>query len=150
MALTLPRESFLAITGVAWADGWMKKTEIDGLLRAAKACGIEGDDLTAVEAATKEGVELEGVELSAMTGWERAVTYAIANWLAKLDGVTNAEELKHLKALGQRLDLPPEKLQLAASAAFDIACLPDGHRPEKFDFDALAVRLREKLPSLAQ
>jgi hypothetical protein len=150
MSLSLPRESFLAIAGVAWADGWMKKTEIVGLLRAATACGLSGDDLAAVEAATKEGVELDSVDLSSMSGWEQALTYAIANWLAKLDGVTNAEELKHLNALGSRLGLPKEKLAFASSAAFDIACLPEGHRPEKYDFDALALRLKEKLPSLAQ
>lgn len=150
MSLTLPRESLLAVAGVALADGWMKKTEAEGLLRAAKACGLSGDDLTAVENATKNGVDLDELDLGVLDGWERALTFAIANWLAKLDGVTNAEELAHLRRLGDRLDLPQEKLQRAASAAFDIACLPNGHRPEKFDFDALAERLRAKLPSLAK
>ncbi len=148
MSLSLPRESFLAIATVGWADGWMKKTEIEGLLTAAKACGLEDDDRSEVAVATKDGVDLDTLDLSVLGPWERALTYAIASWLAKLDGITNAQELKALKALGGRLDLPAQKLELAASAAFDIACLPEGHRPEKFDFDALAARLKEKLPTL--
>ena len=35
MALELPRQSFLAIVAVAWADGLLKKDEANGLLRAA-------------------------------------------------------------------------------------------------------------------
>jgi hypothetical protein len=90
------------------------------------------------------------VALGELTGWERAVTYAIAYWLAKVDGVVNAEELKNLRTLGKLLELPQPKLDAAASAAFDVACLPGGHRPEKYDFTALAERLREKLPSLSR
>jgi hypothetical protein len=150
MSLTLPRESFLAIATVAWADGWMKKTEVEGLMTAAKACGLGDDDRAEVAVAAKDGVDLDTLDLSVLEPWERALTYAIANWLAKLDGITNAEELKALKALGGRLDLPPRQLDNAASAAFDIAVLPEGGRPDRFDFDALAVRLREKLPGLAK
>ena len=36
----------------------------------------------------------------------------------------------------------------AASAAFDITCLPGGNRPEKFEFEKLEARLRDKLPAL--
>ncbi len=126
----------------------MRKAEVDGLLRAAQACGVTGDDLATVEAAAKSGAKLGTVDTSSMTDWQRAVTYAIASWLARLDGVVNADEMAHLKELGAALGLPQAKLDSAASAAFDIACLPGGHRPDKFDFDALATRLKEKLPSL--
>jgi hypothetical protein len=94
-------------------------------------------------------VSIDDVRLEGLTGWEKAVTYAIAFWLAKVDGVVNTEELKNLKTLGTRLGLPQPQLDAAASAAFDVACLPGGHRPEKYDFAALAERLRVKLPSLS-
>jgi hypothetical protein len=148
MSLSLPTESFLAIATVAWADGWMKKTEIDGLLSAARACGLGDDDRAAVAVATKDGVDLDTLDLGHLGSWERALTYSIATWLAKLDGITNAKELEALKALGTRLDLSPRQMDKAASAAFDIACLPEGNRPERFDFDALCTRLREKVPTL--
>jgi uncharacterized tellurite resistance protein B-like protein len=146
----LSRDSFLAITAVAWADGLLRAKETKALLRAAEAAGLDGDDLAAVQQATQDGVSLDDVSLGDLTGWERAVTYAIAYWLAKVDGVVNAEELKHLRALGAKLELPQPKLDAAASAAFDVACLPGGHRPEKYDFMALADRLREKLPALSR
>ncbi|MCC6665512.1 MAG: hypothetical protein IT375_17295 [Polyangiaceae bacterium] len=148
MSLTLPRESFLAIATVGWADGWMRKGEAEGLLRAAAACGVSESDRASIAAAAKEGVDLDSVDLGALGDWERALTYAIAAWLAKLDGVANAAELKQLQALGARLDLDKRRIDLATSAVMDIAVQPEGHRPEKFDFDALASRLREKLPSL--
>ena len=148
MSLSLPREAFLAIATVAWADEWMKKTEVDGLLRAAKACGVSEDDRALIAAAAKDGVHLDDLDLGGLGNWERALTYAIGSWLAKLDGITNAQEMKQLKELGSRLGLPQRQLDLASSAAMDIACLPEGHRPEKFDFDALATRLRAKLPTV--
>ncbi len=148
MSLSLPLQSFLSIATVGWADGWMRKTEIAGLLRAAEACGLSDADRAAVGNAAAQGVDLDSVDLGGLDPRERALTYAIASWLARLDGVTNAEEMKQLALLGRRLDLPQRQLDLAASAAMDVAVLPEGHRPEKFDFDALAARLRAKLPSL--
>ena len=103
-----------------------------------------------VEAAAKSGVDLTTLDLSDLSNAERGLTYAMAMWLAKVDGVVNTEELKALRILGKRLDLPEPKLKAAASAALDVACLPGGNRPEKFEFRALETRLAEKLPALMQ
>jgi len=149
MSIHLKRESFLAIAAVGWADGRMSREEAAGLVRAAKECGLEGDDLSVVEKAAKEGgATLDGYDPSALSGWERALTYAIASWLARIDGVVDPSERASLKQLGSALDLPADKLGFAASAAFDVSCLPGGHRPEKYDFAALEKQLRIKLPSL--
>jgi hypothetical protein len=149
VSLRLSRDAFLAITAVAWADGLLRARETKALLRAAQECGLQAEDLAAVEGAVRDGVSLDDVDLSGLSGWDRAVTYAIAYWLAKVDGVVNTEELEHLRTLRARLELPQPKLDAAASAAFDVVCLPGGHRPDKYDFQALATRLREKLPSLS-
>ncbi|MEB2312087.1 MAG: hypothetical protein OZ921_16235 [Sorangiineae bacterium] len=146
MATRLPKQAFLAIAAVAWADGRMRRDEADGLLRAARASGLDGDELAALERATASALDLGAVELGELNRWQRALTYAFASWLARLDGVVNAEELATLRKLGAALELPQPTLASAASAAFDIACLPDGHRPEKYDFRALEERLMEKLP----
>lgn len=149
MALELPRESFLAIAAVGWSDGWMRKKEAAGLLRAARVCGLEGADLAAVEAAITQAPALDSLDLSEVGPWEAAVTYAIAVWLAKLDGVVNTEELANLRTLRDRFGVPRPKLDAAASAAFDVTCLPGGASVESFDFAALEARLREKLPALS-
>ena len=38
----------------------------------------------------------------------------------------------------------------AAVAANDIACLPEGGRPDKYDFQKLITRLKERMPQLAK
>ena len=78
--------------------------------------------------------------------FDGVLTLAIASWLARVDGVATGVELDQLNALGDRLGVNEFKRKTAYSAAFDIACLPQGHRPEKYDFVALVAKLREKLP----
>jgi hypothetical protein len=146
--MSLRKEGFLAVVAVARADGLLRADESRGLLGAAKEVGLSEGELAEVQVALDKGLELEALELSSLSGSEKALTYGFAMWLAKVDGVVNAEELATLRRLGTLLDLPEPKLKSAASAAFDITCLPGGNRPEKFEFSKLEARLREKLPAL--
>jgi uncharacterized membrane protein YebE (DUF533 family) len=146
--MSLRKEGFLAIVAVARADGLVRAEEAQGLLGAAREVGLSEAEQGEVKAALEQGLDLEALDLSGLSGAERALTYAFAMWLGKVDGVVNAEELKTLRRLGALLALPDPKLKLAASAAFDISCLPGGNRPEKFEFSKLEARLREKLPAL--
>jgi hypothetical protein len=146
--MSLRKEGFLAVVAVARADGLLRKDESRGLLSAAKEVGLSESELGEVQAALDQGLELEAVDLSSLSGAEKALTYGFAMWLAKVDGIVNAEELATLRRLGAQLDLPEPKLKAAASAAFDITCLPGGNRPEKFEFSKLEARLRDKLPAL--
>jgi len=146
--MSLRKEGFLAVVAVARADGLLRADESRGLLNAAKEVGLSEEDLGSVKAALDSGLELESLDFTALSGAERALTYGFAMWLAKVDGVVNAEELATLRKLGALLDLPEPKLKAAASAAFDITCLPGGNRPEKFEFSKLEARLRDKLPAL--
>ena len=50
--MKLQQEAFVALAAVAWADDRISRGEGIGLLRAAQAAGLEGDDLAAVEKAT--------------------------------------------------------------------------------------------------
>jgi hypothetical protein len=60
----------------------------------------------------------------------------------------SASEKETMAKLGDRLGLPEPLRTRAAAAANDIACLPGGGRPERYDFQKLAARLRERLPQL--
>jgi uncharacterized membrane protein YebE (DUF533 family) len=146
--MSLRKAGFLAVVAVARADGLLRADESRGVLGAAEEVGLSQEELSEVKAALESGLELESLDFSGLSGAERALTYALSIWLAKVDGVVNAEELKTLRKLGAALDLPDQKLKAAASAAFDITCLPGGNRPEKFEFKKLEERLREKLPAL--
>lgn len=146
--MSLRKQGFLAVVSVARADGLLRADESRGLLGAAREVGLSEAELAEVKTALERGIELESLDLATLSGSERALTYAFAMWLAKVDGVVNAEELQTLRKLGRLLELPEPKLKAAASAAFDITCLPGGNRPEKFEFDKLEQRLRDKLPAL--
>lgn len=150
MATNIPRQAFVGLAAVAWADGSIRKTEGQALLRAAKEAGLEGDDLAAVEAATKSAVAFDAFDPGDMDRWQRTLTYALASWMATLDGVVSTEESVVLKQLGERLELDKPTRARASSAAFDIAVLPEGGRPDKYDFVKLEARLREKMPQLAK
>lgn len=148
MAFKLPKQAFLALAAVAWSDDSIKKSEGGGLVRAAKECGLAGEELAAVEASTKKKVTLDAFAPGAMTEWEKIVTYALAAWLAQLDGVVTTEENATLVKLGEGLGLALGVRQRAAAAAFDIAVLPEGGRPDRYDFAKLTARLKEKMPQL--
>jgi len=149
MSIKLPREAFVALAAVGWADGSLRRSEVTGLVEAAKKHGLEGEDLAAVERSTRSAVSLEALDPGPMSTWDRVVTYALASWLARLDGVQSTSETQVLKELGTRLGLAEPIRERAAGAAFDIAVLPEGGRPERYDFAGLAARLRERLPHLA-
>lgn len=147
--MNLRKESFLALAAIGWADGSLQRIEATGLLRAAKECGLADADLAAVEAAIKQKVTLDGLELGGMTTWDQVLTYALAAWFAQLDGVVSTSEHTTMKELGDKLGLADGLRKRAAAAAYDVACLPDGGKPERYDFVKLGARLKERLPQLA-
>ena len=146
--MKLSKQPFLALAAIGWIDGSLQKVEAVGLLRAAKEAGLQGDELAAVEKATKEKVTLDGADVAGMSEWEQVLTYALAAWFAQLDGVVSTSEHTTLVALGEKLGLKEALRKRAAAVANDIACLPEGGRPERYDFDKLAARLKERMPQL--
>ena len=148
--LNLPKRSFLALAAIGWADGALKQNEALGLVRAAKECGVSAADLAEIEKATKQRVELADVDVGGLAAWEQVLTYALASWLACLDGVQSTDERETLVQLGDALGLEKALRVRAAAAANDIACLPQGGKPERFEFGKLAERLRERLPQLSK
>lgn len=148
---SLTSESFVALSAVAWADGRMSKAEAAGLLTAAKAAGLDAAALATVEKATADKTSLDAFDASALSDWTRLVTYGVAQWLSRLDGVQQRAEVDSLDALARKVafgELDEHKLKVAAACAFDVSMLPDGRRPERFDFAALEAKLRERFPKM--
>jgi hypothetical protein len=146
--MDLPKKSFLALAAIGWVDGSLQRVEAVGLLRAAKEAGLGGDDLAAIEKATKERVAIDDMDLAGMSQWNQVLTYALAAWFAQVDGVVSTSEHTTMAALGEKLGLPDALRKRAATAAYDIACLPEGGKPDKYDFAKLEARLKERLPQL--
>ncbi|HEX4515676.1 MAG TPA: hypothetical protein VGH87_01795 [Polyangiaceae bacterium] len=147
---TLPKESYLALVAVGWVDKQLQRVEVTGLMRAAKEAGLPAQDLSAIEAATKAPMDLGALDFSALGPWEQVLTYALAAWIAQVDGVVSTSESDMLAELGTKLGLAEPLRKRAAVAANDIACLPEGGRPDKYDFEKLIARLKERMPQLAK
>ncbi len=145
----LPVQSFLALAAIGWADGSLQRIEREGLLRAAKECGLTGDELGEIEKAASEKRSLDGVDLGGLSRWEQVLTYALASWFAALDGVISTSEHETMVRIGDQLRLDDALRTRAAAAANDIACLPGGGKPDRYDFVKLTARLRERLPQVA-
>lgn len=62
--------------------------------------------------------------------------------------MVSTSEHTSLVALGEKLGLEEALRQRAAVVANDIACLPEGGRRERYDFDKLGTRLEECMPQL--
>ena len=144
----LPKESFLALVAIGWVDKQLQRVEVTGLMRAAKEVGLEAAELAEVEAATKKQMDLSELNLSGMTQWDQVLTYALGAWIAQVDGVVSTSESDMLAELGTKLGLAEALRKRAAVAANDIACLPEGGRPEKYDFQKLMARLKERMPQI--
>jgi hypothetical protein len=147
---TLPKESFLALVAIGWVDKQLQRVEVTGLMRAAKEAGLPAADVAEIEAATKKQMDLSALDLSSMGQWEQVLTYALAAWIAQVDGVVSTSESDMLVELGTKLGLAEPLRKRAAAAANDIACLPEGGRPDKYDFQKLMARLKERMPQLAK
>lgn len=150
LSKTLPKEAFVALAAIAWVDERLTAIEKAGLVRAARASGLTGGDLDEVEASLAQPGSLDGFVPGAMSPWQCALTYAIACWFARLDGIVSTEEHASLATLAKRLDLTKGVAERASIAAFEVSLLPEGGRPEKFDFSKLAEKLAERLPGLAK
>jgi hypothetical protein len=148
--MALDKRSFLALAAIGWADGSLQRIEATGLLRAARESGLSAKDLAEIEAATKKSLTIEDVDLSGMSEWDQVMTYALATWLAQLDGVLSTDEHTVMVILGDRMGLAEGLRKRAFAAAYDIACLKDEGRPERYDFEKLATRIGERMPQLAR
>ena len=141
----LSKDVFIALAAVGWADGQLDREEADGIVRAALECGLELDDIKGIEEATKNRVDLTTLDRGKLSALERTFVYATAIWLARLDGVVDPDERQALHKLGDLLNMPDRVRTQASAAALEIAQLPTGDRPDRYDFNRLRERLEERL-----
>lgn len=137
MELKIGRDTLLAVSAVAWADGTMDPREAEALRHAARQLQIEGQDLTAVERGLANTVTLEEVETLRMNRLTRLFTYAAAVWVAEVDGQASSSEAAVLELLGDRLGLSSVARQRAQNVVRGIA-----QRSAPGSFDLLELRSR--------
>ena len=146
----LGRDVFIALSAVGWADGKLDAEEADAIVRTALEEGLELDEIEEIERATKEPVEMSVIDRSKLTKEDRLFVYAVASWMTRLDGVVDGTELAALDKLGELLKVPEGARRSADGIAQDIALLPEGDRPARFDLPALRKMIAARLEESAK
>ena len=143
----LGRDVFIALAAIGWADGKLDGEEADAIVRTALEEGLEIDEISEIEDATKHPVELSVIDRSQMSKEDRLFVYAVASWMTRLDGLVDGKELDALKKLGDLLKVPVGARRSADQIAQEVATLPEGDRPHQFDLPGMrkviGLRLQE-------
>jgi len=141
----LGRDVFIALAAIGWADGNMDSDEADAIVRTAMEEGLELDEIAEIDEATKNRTELDVIDRSTMTKADRLFVYAVASWMTRLDGEVAAREIVALDQLGEALKIPKAPRDHADAIAREIADLPEGDRPHRFDLRALRDTIQDRL-----
>ena len=141
----LGRDVFIALAAIGWADGHMDPDEADAIVRTAMEEGLELEEIGEIDAATKEQVELHGIDLTALSKADRLFVYAVASWMTRLDNVVTVAEQVALDQLGQALKIPEAPRAHADEIAKEIAELPEGDRVDRYDLPKLRRTIQERL-----
>jgi uncharacterized membrane protein YebE (DUF533 family) len=141
----LRRDVFVALAAVAWADGTLDADEADAIVRAAVDEGLSLEEIAEIEQATKNKVDLGVVDRAGLSKEDRLFVYAVACWIARMDGEVKAEESEVLAQLGERLGIPERPRGAAEAVAREVAEMPEGDRPARYDLAALRRILGERL-----
>ncbi|HEX3344800.1 MAG TPA: hypothetical protein VHS09_09525 [Polyangiaceae bacterium] len=119
--MKLGKDVFRALAAIAWADGVVKPSEVQALLRAARGSGLTEAEIAEVERATRERVVVDDLPPLALSEDEAEFAYAMACMMSAADGVVDASERACVAKLGDRLGLSAEARRRAAGASLAIA-----------------------------
>jgi retinoid hydroxylase len=140
--MQLHSDVFVALATIAWADGEVKPSEADALLAAARVCGVHGAELDAVATALRVRAELGTLAGLRLDPDARAFVYAIALWLAKVDGSVVDAERESVAHIAEQLGISEHERLLARS----VRLLPGSGEA---DLHELARRIGEGLETAA-
>jgi uncharacterized membrane protein YebE (DUF533 family) len=139
------KDVFIALSAVAWADGKLDPDESDAIVRAAVEEGLSIEEITAIEESTKAPIDLGVIDRSGLSKDDRLFVYAVACWIARMDGHVTDSETDALAKLGERLGLPERPRVHAEALVREVADLPAGDRPAMYDLAELRRLLGERL-----
>ena len=143
------KDVFVALAAIGWADGQLDAEEADAIVRAAVEEGLELDEIAEIERATSSRIELGTIDRAPLSKLDRLFVWSVARWIAQLDGTIGDEEDKALAELGNRLGLPDRVRAGCEGVVKEIADLPDGDRPLRYDLARLRVVLGDRLGSVS-
>jgi hypothetical protein len=101
------------------------------------------EEVAVIEQATRSPIEMVEIDRMDMTKADRLFVYAVASWIATLDGSLSARGESALATLGAALGIPVGPRQHADDIMRQVADRSD--RPERFDLLALRRTLDSRL-----
>lgn len=141
----LGRDVYIALAAVGWADGELDGEEADAIVRTALEEGLELEEIAEIEAATQEPVDIGEIDRRGLSKEDRLFVYAVASWITRLDHKVTEEEVSALRRLGEALKIPERPREHADVIAQEIASLPEGDRPHRYDLQLLRQVIGERL-----
>jgi uncharacterized membrane protein YebE (DUF533 family) len=141
----LGRDVYIALAAIGWADGHLDQEEADAIVRTALEEGLDIDEISEIEAATKKPVDIGIIDRKNMSKQDRLFVYAVASWMTRLDGQVTDTELDALRKLGDALKVPDKPRQHADAIAQEVVGLSDDDRPARYDLVALRRIIGERL-----
>lgn len=93
---------FLTLAAMAWIDGEVAPPEAEAILSAARSSGLDEAACARVEQATREPTDFED-GLGDLSPVQRLFVYALARWIAVVDGEVAPLEGAALDAVGHIL-----------------------------------------------
>jgi tellurite resistance protein len=146
MELKIGKDTLIALAAVGWSDGTMAPEEAAGIRAAAKQLSLSPADLEAVEQAIANRVDMTEVETIAMDRLARLFTFAVASWIATVDGKVTTEEEEALKLLGDRLGLSAVARERAQTVGLAVGKV--SRSVEAYDLVKLRSRLSTGLSQI--
>jgi len=144
MAEKLGTDVFIALAAIGWADGVLDSEEADAIVRAAVDEGLDLGEIASIESATRERIDLGVIDRGRLSKEDRLFVYAVACWIARIDGKVTDAESKALGALGERLGVPERLRASVETLAREVAELPEGDRPARYDLAKLRALIEAR------
>lgn len=141
----LARDVFVALAALCWSDGELHPDEAEAIARTAHEEGYDAATVDEIRSTMLHPVDLGTIDLTALTKEDRLFVYAVASWLVRIDGKQTPEELATLTKVGDVLKVPARPREHADAIAVEIAALPEGDRPARFDLKRLRATIGERL-----
>jgi uncharacterized membrane protein YebE (DUF533 family) len=140
---------FIAVGAIAWADGKIDADEADAIVRAAIEAGLSLDEIARLEQSIAAKDLDRTLDRSSMTKEDRLFFYAVAAWIARLDGVVTLGESDALASLAEKLGVPDRTRARVEALVEEVARMPDGDRPLRYDLPRLRELVGSRLASAA-
>jgi uncharacterized membrane protein YebE (DUF533 family) len=138
----LGRDVYLALAAIGWADGRLSEDAADAILRTAAEEGLDVDDLEMIRLAVEKPTDIGVVDRMNMSKADRLYVYAVAAWIASLDGAISSAERQALVRLSRELGVPDAARQRTDEIVDELLAHHD--RSDRLDLRALRNTLDER------